>query len=126
MIKIALAGICSVILAINLKAYKSEYSTYIALASCLIIGAYALSLAEKMIETLCEISSYMSSGKEYISILVKIAGITYISDFASSICQDAGHAAIASQIDFGARMTILAMSVPIIMGLMEIIDGFAI
>ena len=126
MVKIALAGVCSVLLALNLKGYKSEYSTYIALASCLLIGGYVISLMEDVIEVISRISSYLNSGKEYIVILIKIAGITYISDFASSICQDAGHASIASSIDFGARVTILTMSIPLLICLMDVVDGFAI
>ena len=40
MLKIALIGVCSVLMAINVKSLKSEYGLYIAFVACLVIGGY--------------------------------------------------------------------------------------
>lgn len=123
MLKIALIGVCSVLMAINVKSLKSEYGLYIAFVACLVIGDYGLCLTGTFVEAINKITSYVSGGKGYAMILIKIAGITYLSDFASSLCQDAGYGAVASQIEFVAKLTVLCMSIPVMMGLIEIIDG---
>ena len=60
----------------------------------------------------------------YIQVLLKIIGITYISEFAAEICHDAGYSAIASQIGIFAKLSILAVSMPIVTALLDTIQGF--
>lgn len=55
---------------------------------------------------------------------MKIIGITYIAEFASDICKDAGHAAIANQIQIFGKLSVLAVSMPIVLALLETINGF--
>ena len=48
-----------------------------------------------------------------------IAGIAILTEFAVSICNDSGETAIASKIDVGGKIIIVALSTPIIQALME-------
>ena len=60
----------------------------------------------------------------YLTILLKIAGITYIAEFASGICRDAGYGAIGSQIEIFGKLSILAVSMPIVLALLETMQSF--
>ena len=51
-------------------------------------------------------------------------GITYISDFSANLCRDAGYLAIAGQIEFFGKISILTISTPIILALLDTIAGF--
>lgn len=42
-------------------------------------------------------------------VILKMVGITYIAEFASGICKDAGYQTIAGQIETFAKLTILAL-----------------
>ena len=53
-----------------------------------------------------------------------MAGITYLADFSASLCQDAGYSAIAGQIEFFGKISILAVSAPVMLALLETITGF--
>lgn len=123
MVKIVLIGISAVMLAVNLKSVKAEYSTYIGLAACILISIYGISKMKIMIDMIEQVMGLISSGRQYVMILIKIAGITYISEFSAGICKDAGHAAVASQIEFVSRLTILSMSIPIMTGMIEMIGN---
>ncbi len=57
----------------------------------------------------------------YVETILKIIGIAYIAEFASQISKDAGQGAIASKIELGAKILILAMAVPILTVLIETI-----
>lgn len=124
MLKIAAIGIVAVLLAIQFKSGKSEYGTYISLAACIIIFSLGIFKLEMIIDTIKKIQSYIVIKQTYIVILIKIIGITYIAEFASNLCKDAGHGAIANQIELVGKLTILSMSMPILMALLETINDF--
>ena len=58
---------------------------------------------------------------QFLSLLIKITGIAFLSEFAVSICRDSGEGAIASKIELGSKIIIISMSIPIISSLLEII-----
>ena len=54
------------------------------------------------------------------SILLKMAGVTYVAEFASGICKDAGYQNIAVQIEIFTKLTILAIGMPVLLSLLEL------
>lgn len=124
MIKIACLGLCGVLLGLFLRQMKSPLAEIISLATCLLIIFYSLTKLSSVFELINEIGSYVSSQKDYFRILLKIIGITYIADFASNICRDAGCSAIAGQIEIFGKISILAVSTPIIMALLQTVYNF--
>ena len=124
MIKIGAAGIAGVLLAVQLKNQKSEYGVYVSLAACIFIFYYAVNKLHIITETLEIIQDYLSVRTVYLQTLLKIAGITYVSEFASAICKDTGYQAIAGQIEVFGKLTILAVSMPILLSLLETMKGF--
>ena len=74
-----------------------------------------------IINLLTNLSKKSGINAEYLGILLKITGIAILTEFAVSICKDSGESAIASKIDFGGKVIVISMSVPIIYALLEII-----
>lgn len=124
MIKIALAGIAAVLAAMIFKNGKSEFGLLISLAACIFIFFYGIGRLELFYEVIKRIERYIGIDREYISILLKIVGITYISEFAGSLCKDAGYNAIAGQIEFAGKLSIMGVSIPILLALFDTIDSF--
>lgn len=124
MIQIGLLGMVGVIFALQLKSIKSEYSILICIALSLIIFFSVIGRLEELIHTIREVISFIGVDSDYIRIILKMLGITYIAEFSSSICKDAGYQTIASQIEIVAKLSILVMSLPIIIALMKTIQGF--
>ena len=71
------------------------------------------------INLLSDLSNKLNNGQEFLKILVKITGIAFLTEFAVSICKDAGESAIGSKIDLGGKVIIIAMSIPIISSMLE-------
>lgn len=124
MIKIALIGIVGVLLATHFKGTRNEYSIYIGIAASVLIIYFGISKLEIILDTIEKIQGYISINSTYIGILIKIIGVTYIAEFSSSICKDAGHASIASQIELVGKLTILSISMPILLALLDTINQF--
>lgn len=57
----------------------------------------------------------------YVETILKIIGIAYIVEFSSQITKDAGQGSIASKIEMAGKIVILAMAVPILTILIEMI-----
>ena len=55
----------------------------------------------------------------YLVILVKLIGIAYICEFAASISKDAGYSAVASQIELLGKLTMLVVSLPVFMQVVQ-------
>ena len=93
----------------------------IILGCCLIILGLALSKLQEIISFIRKVSDYIGDSSLYIDVLLKIIGITYVAEFSSNICRDAGYGAAGNQIEFFGKLMILAVSMPILMTLIETI-----
>lgn len=123
-VQIGIIGIAGVLLALQFKNGKTEYGIYISLAVSIVIF---FSIADKLtivVETIRTLSGYINIGTVYLSTLFKMIGITYIAEFSTAICKDAGYQTIASQIDVFSKLTILTLSMPILAALLETIHSF--
>lgn len=124
MIQIALIGIGVVLLATLFKSNHSEFAIFISLIGCVIICLIGISKLEIIITTIKKIQSYINLSPTYINILIKIIGITFVSEFSSSICKDSGYSAVANQIELVGKLTILATGMPILLALLDTINTF--
>lgn len=123
-IKIAVLGIAGVLIAMPLKREKSEYSTLIAMTVCICIFIYLLTKAEAVLEFARQLESIIPVDGRYIGMLIKMIGITYVAEFASNICKDAGYGAIAGQIEVFAKLSILMVSVPVLSAFLEMVGNY--
>jgi len=123
-LRVGIIGIVGVLLALFLKETKSQFATYISLATCLLIIFYSLSKLTYIINTINTIMGYISIEMDYLLILAKIVGITYIAEFSANICKDGGFSTIASQIEIFSKLAILGVSMPILMALLETANSF--
>ncbi len=124
MINVAAIGIVAVLIAIIFKKGKEEYSLYISIAACFIIMLLGIGKLEVILATINHLQGYIKISKAYISILIKIVGITYITEFAASLCKDSGYSAIGEQVELVGKLSILAISMPILLALLDTINNF--
>lgn len=120
-IKIIGIGLIALVIAIILKQYRPEYAIYVSIVAGILILVFIMSKITGIINLLKSISDKTYINKQFLSILLKITGIAIVTEFAVSICTDAGEKAIASKIEIGSKVIIIAMSIPIISSLLELI-----
>lgn len=125
-IQIALLGVVGTLLALQFKSGKSEYGIYVRLAVSLFLFLCMLSRLEIFVQTVKKIAGYIKLDAGQMSILLKMAGVTYVAEFASGICKDAGYQNIAVQIEIFTKLTILAIGMPVLLALLELIGDFLI
>lgn len=123
-IQVAALGIAAVVLAVQIKALRPEYSVYLILAVGLTITFLGVSRLEVILETVQTIGEYIEMKHVYLGTLLKMVGITYIAEFASGICKDAGYSALGTQIEMFGKLSILVISAPVILALLETLQRF--
>ena len=120
-IKIIGIGLIAVIIVIILKQYKPEFTVYISICAGAIILGLVMTRISGIIQLLTELSNKVSDTNGFLTVLIKITGIAFLTEFAESICKDSGESAIASKVDLGGKIIIISMSIPIISALLETI-----
>ena len=60
----------------------------------------------------------------YIRLMLKMMGITYVAQFAAEICKDAGYGAVGSQIELFGKVSILFVSMPVLLALLQTVGDF--
>lgn len=120
-IKIIGIGLLALIIIILLKQYRPEFAIYISLLTGVLILLLVMDKLTGIINLLQTLVSKTSINSKFLTLLIKITGIAFLSEFAVSICKDSGEAAIASKIEIGTKIIIISMSIPIISSLLEII-----
>lgn len=120
-IKIIGIGLLALIIIVILKQYKPEFAIYISMIAGVLILVLAIQKLTGIINLLQSLANKTYINQSFLSILLKITGIAFITEFAVSICSDAGEKAIASKIEIGSKVIIIAMSIPIITSLLELV-----
>lgn len=120
-IKVIGIGLIALIIVVILKQYKPEYAIYVSIMAGIIILFLAMEKISGIINLLQSISNKTYINNRFLGILLKITGIAIITEFAVSICADAGEKAIANKLEIGSKVIIIAMSIPIISSLLELI-----
>ncbi len=118
-IKIIGIGLIALVIILILKQYKPEYAIYVSLIAGILILTLSLGQLSGIINLLKDISSKANINTKFLSLLLKITGISFLTEFAVSISKDSGETAIANKIDLGGKVLIIVISIPIITALLE-------
>ena len=78
------------------------------------------------VDSLGRIGNYIKVDQRFFGTMIKMIGITYLAEFSSGICKDAGYGALGNQIEIFGKLSILAVSLPVILALLETLQGFLV
>lgn len=123
-VRIAALGIVGALIAVLLKKERAEYAMFVAMTVCICIFFYLLTKAEAALSFVGELTEMIPVDGRYIALIIKMVGITYVAEFATDICKDAGYGAIGNQIEIFAKLSILVVSMPVIRVFLETMGSF--
>lgn len=118
-IKVALIGIIGVLAANWFKANKSEYSGLFIVAIGFLIFGFAFQQVSRFLEQFAGISVLLGENAGYLGSLLKVVGITYICEFAASLCKDSGYQTMAGQIEILGKLSVVMAGLPILMAVIQ-------
>ena len=117
-IKIIGIAFAALIIIILLKQYRPEFTIYVSLLTGIIILFLVMDKLTGIINLLQSLANKTSINSTFLTLLIKITGIAFLSEFAVSICKDSGEAAIANKIEIGTKIIIISSLLEIILKLL--------
>ncbi len=124
--KLAMLAVTGVLIGIQFKGSKQEFSVYIGFMLCILILSAGLQKMGVVLEYFESMQALFSGNYNYLGILLKVIGITYLCEFASGICKDAGYQAVAGQIEVFGKLSVLLSGMPIILAVIQTIQEFSL
>ena len=123
-VQVGIIGVLGALLAVQFKGGKTEYGIFMSVAVSIFLFACIVDRLEIFLSTVEQIGSYIDMDTGYLSTMFKMIGVTYIAEFSSGICKDAGYQTIAVQIEIFSKLTILALGMPVLLALLETVREF--
>lgn len=124
MLKIGLVAVAAVFVALPLRKDKGEFTLLIGLVASALIFFHALGKLQVIADFLSALMDKLPIENTYLAALFKMLGIIYIADFASAICKEAGFGSIGNQMEIFAKLSIVALSIPELVYLVNMLESF--
>lgn len=121
--KIICGVLIGVLLAIKLKEINHPIWMYLSIALSIFVLAYILNRLSFVLDFLDDIMGEIGLESGYFEILIKVVGLSYMCEFTANVCRESGFAAVASQIEIGGKLTMMVMSMPILVAIVETITS---
>ena len=122
-IRIVILCLAGAMICAALRAQRPEIATAVALAvgvTALLMTTEAFSGASDSIRRFIRQAELEN---ETASIVLKAAGITIISELGVQICCDAGESALAGRIRLAVRVVLLAMAMPVMLEILDVVNA---
>ena len=113
-------GLVAAVLAVALRQIKPEYALFVSIGCGVLMLLWAVQSLEPVLKELSALLGSTKLAPEFGSILLKALGVSFIAQFASDACRDAGEVAIASKIELCGRIAIVLLSLPMFREILSI------
>ena len=76
---------------------------------------------DSIISLLNELVEEAGINKNYLTVLLKVTGISYIVELAKNICIDAGSNSLATKLEMAGKVSVVVLTIPVITSVIEMI-----
>lgn len=118
----AAAVLLAVILILTLKQTNQPLSTVLSLTVCVLVLLAALNFLKPVISFLDSLRQLGNLPEDLVNVLLKVTGISVISEIAALVCADSGNASLAQTLKILSTGVILSLSVPVFQVLMDLLQ----
>lgn len=123
MIKVLGIVIISLIAIIILKEQSKHFALIVTICVIILVFSFSLDSVSAVFEKLRNIAEDYDYMGSYLTLLIKILGITLAAQFTADLCRDSGENALANQTEMFSKIAILVMTLPLFETMMNIVTG---
>lgn len=116
-------GLIATLLVTVIKQDRPDMAIQVSVVAGIFIFALLISRIYAVVELLSTLSDRYNVNIEGFSVLLKVIGISYLTEFGVQVAQDAGERAIAGRIELAGKVAIITVSIPILIAILELIAG---
>lgn len=118
-LRLCAIAIVTAISAVLLKQYKSPLALPVTLTGGCLLLFYTFPYLRDVFLFAESLAEKTGLGTPFIRALLKIIGITFITECVAALCRDAGESALAQNLEIAGKLIILGLSVPLISSFFE-------
>ncbi len=123
MIKFVGVAICTLLCAIFIKNYSKTFSIILSIIGVSIMFLLVADKISDIVEQLLSISQGFKASYQYVKLMIKVLGITLISQFISDLCRENGEVALSSIVLLTSKITVISIMLPLFEVVINIVIG---
>lgn len=120
-IQVVSFALVTAVLAVVLRSQRPELGLLAGVAAGVVIFLALIGKISAAVTILNNIAGRAGLNMVYLDTILKIVGIAYVADFGAQMCRDAGEGALAVKVEFAAKVLILVLALPILIGLLDLL-----
>lgn len=116
----------SAVLTLVVRRLRPEIGAVLAVSAGIALVFLAVPSIAQIIDGISAFGAQGQLTSGMVSTLLKITGVSLLADFAARTCSDAGESGIARHVEFAGRVMILALALPSMQSLMQLILSLSV
>ena len=121
-LKMSAFALMAVIIIVVIKQEKKEIGIIISIFAAVVLSVYAIVQLNDIVSLLFDLISNVGVNAKYLEIILKVVGIAYIVELTKDVCVDSGETALGAKVEMTGKIVMVAMTIPIITGVVEVIN----
>ncbi len=123
-IKILLIAVCGCIALALLKNVNSSYIIIVEIALVIMVFVSALPEFKELFSLLKDLPFIESTGKESITVLLKVFSLLFAGSIVGDICRDNGENAVAGAVETAVKIISIVVAMPVLSAVMGVALSF--
>jgi len=119
--KIISIAIITCVACLIVKPIRSDFAVFISIVGGIIVLFYAISYLSQIFDVFNNIFNISGINSSIYSVVLKIIGIGYLTEFTAGICNDTGNSSLGDKVLLGGKIVILVMAIPIVTSILDIV-----
>lgn len=116
-------GMASALLVVTLRKTRPEMALVVSLVAGVCLLLSLIDHLKGIVDMMSALAERANIANSMLPLLLRIVGIAVLCELGSQICRDAGEEGLASKIEMGGKLMVLAMAMPIAVSLVDLVLG---
>lgn len=121
-LKVSAFALVATVIIVLIKQEKKEIGVTISILAAASIAIYGITKLEDVTDLIFNLIENSGVNAKYLEIILKVVGIAYIIELTKDVCIDSGERALAGKVEMTGKIMIVGMTIPIITGVIEVIN----
>jgi len=121
--KIIAIGLITAISVLIIKPIRNDFAILLSVVGGIIILLFIIKYVSDIFSTLQMIVGETGVNSSLFTIILKIVGVGYLTEFTASLCSDCGIGGLGDKVLLGGKIVVLTMALPIINNILSMIIG---
>ena len=124
-IRVSLICAAAALVCVAIRVNRPDVAAAVALAAGLSVCVLSLTELGDVVKTLKRLTEDARVSNGDLEVVLRACGIALVGEYASQLCRDAGEGALAQRVEFGVRVSVLALVSPVAVEVMETVSLLA-